>query len=201
MCESLGFYALAPWVAGLVCFSTPALAVGFVLPRAGRGRAAVAGSRRRGRVYRVLARLALADGPLAPAERMRLVRARRRLALSDSAARALERDAAEGRLRVGRRRAERRVLDAELQALFAERQPSPEAAALLESLGRVVRGDREVAASDGVRCAYCHDGFEQAAARCGGCGTLLHAECRRELGRCPTPGCSAPALAPTRTRV
>jgi hypothetical protein len=45
-----------------------------------------------------------------------------------------------------------------------------------------------------LRCALCHaDLGEAAAARCAGCGTLLHAECRDGLAGCPTLGCVASA--------
>lgn len=40
-------------------------------------------------------------------------------------------------------------------------------------------------------CAYCHDLLGAAPTRCGGCGAEYHAECRIELGRCATLGCSA----------
>src|SRR4051812_36233442 len=40
-----------------------------------------------------------------------------------------------------------------------------------------------------LRCAYCH-GSVVHAARCLRCGTVLHDECHRELGRCPALGCN-----------
>ncbi|MGE0711543.1 MAG: hypothetical protein AB7N76_30080 [Planctomycetota bacterium] len=41
-----------------------------------------------------------------------------------------------------------------------------------------------------LRCGLCHDEDLLDAARCGGCGVLLHPECAAELGRCPTLGCT-----------
>lgn len=42
-----------------------------------------------------------------------------------------------------------------------------------------------------TRCSYCHadDGEME---KCSGCGTLLHPECEKENGRCPTLGCAKP---------
>ncbi len=48
-----------------------------------------------------------------------------------------------------------------------------------------------------ARCTYCHTSIGQAEALavCAGCGATLHDTCRRELRRCPTPGCErAPRL-------
>ncbi|MBL4849572.1 MAG: hypothetical protein JKY65_28920 [Planctomycetes bacterium] len=39
-----------------------------------------------------------------------------------------------------------------------------------------------------LRCAYCHGEAEGLLEGCK-CGVLLHADCRRTLGRCPTLGC------------
>lgn len=48
------------------------------------------------------------------------------------------------------------------------------------------------------RCAFCHGAFardDDAWPRsCGGCGTLLHAPCWRESGRCTTLGCRGPGV-------
>jgi hypothetical protein len=42
-----------------------------------------------------------------------------------------------------------------------------------------------------TRCAFCHDGLAgEATSKCAGCGTIMHADCAGELGRCPTLGCS-----------
>lgn len=42
-----------------------------------------------------------------------------------------------------------------------------------------------------TRCSYCHadDGEME---KCSGCGTLLHPECEKENGKCPTLGCAKP---------
>jgi predicted DCC family thiol-disulfide oxidoreductase YuxK len=40
-----------------------------------------------------------------------------------------------------------------------------------------------------LRCGYCHDGVREDARTCPGCRSVLHEECRDELGRCPTLGC------------
>src|SRR5579872_2385122 len=41
-----------------------------------------------------------------------------------------------------------------------------------------------------TRCALCHDVLVAAGAwQCVACGTVLHAECRAEVRRCPTLGC------------
>ena len=63
------------------------------------------------------------------------------------------------------------------------------------------------------RCAFCHERVEpDFQAPCGGCGAVLHAECRVQHGGCPTLGCAhaaptareraptAQQLAPTATR-
>lgn len=51
-----------------------------------------------------------------------------------------------------------------------------------------------------LRCAYCHDGVDERAVvdHCPSCDVVLHADCRRALGRCPTVGCEAsrPAAPP-----
>lgn len=49
----------------------------------------------------------------------------------------------------------------------------------------------------GAVCAYCHDGLGAEPTRCEACGAEYHADCRAELGRCATVGCTAGA--PTRT--
>jgi len=41
------------------------------------------------------------------------------------------------------------------------------------------------------RCAICHGALRDREARCRECGSLVHQDCRRELGRCPTLGCAA----------
>mgnify|MGYP001291549231 CR=1 FL=1 len=63
-------------------------------------------------------------------------------------------------------------------------------------MARVVRVGRR---SPGQRCAYCHGplGHEPHAA-CEGCGATLHASCREELARCPSPGCPGPRQAVSR---
>ena len=45
-----------------------------------------------------------------------------------------------------------------------------------------------------LRCAVCHDEPESLV-RCEGCGSAFHEDCRRELARCPTLGCSARRIA------
>lgn len=42
-----------------------------------------------------------------------------------------------------------------------------------------------------LRCALCHSDLPAFVRECGACGTLLHTDCARELGRCPTLGCDA----------
>ncbi len=44
-----------------------------------------------------------------------------------------------------------------------------------------------------LRCAYCHGAAQGLLECCDGCGVLVHADCRRELGRCSTLGCAAPS--------
>lgn len=47
-----------------------------------------------------------------------------------------------------------------------------------------------------LRCGLCHDALaEPDQVRCPGCATLLHGECRAQLGRCPTLGCAEGAVA------
>ena len=47
-----------------------------------------------------------------------------------------------------------------------------------------------VRARQAERCALCHDALEGEHFTCSGCGTRVHASCRRELGRaCPSLGC------------
>ena len=46
-----------------------------------------------------------------------------------------------------------------------------------------------------LRCSYCHGEARGLLQSCAGCASLLHVDCRRELGRCTTLGCQrAPAL-------
>jgi hypothetical protein len=40
-----------------------------------------------------------------------------------------------------------------------------------------------------LRCAWCHDDAPAGAPRCGGCGTIVHAECLSALDSCTTIGC------------
>lgn len=64
----------------------------------------------------------------------------------------------------------------------------------LDELGRAIELAHEESdlalrpRASGARCAYCHDDLAEGWA-CPGCRTLLHAACRDELARCPTPGC------------
>lgn len=54
-----------------------------------------------------------------------------------------------------------------------------------------------------VRCTYCRAsiGAAEPLALCAGCGATLHEACRRELRRCPTPGCEhAPGPRPVSGR-
>lgn len=48
------------------------------------------------------------------------------------------------------------------------------------------------------RCAFCHGAFaradDDAPRSCVGCGTLLHAPCWHEAGRCTTLGCRGPGV-------
>lgn len=44
--------------------------------------------------------------------------------------------------------------------------------------------------AESLRCAYCYELPRGLLEGCEVCGALLHAECRRELGRCSTLGCS-----------
>lgn len=44
-----------------------------------------------------------------------------------------------------------------------------------------------------LRCASCHGEVKGLLECCGACGVLVHADCRRGLGRCPTLGCQAPS--------
>jgi hypothetical protein len=46
-----------------------------------------------------------------------------------------------------------------------------------------------------LRCAYCHEGLNDGTS-CVACHAVFHADCRAELGRCPTLGCKGGALAP-----
>jgi len=47
----------------------------------------------------------------------------------------------------------------------------------------------QASASRAARCGYCHDQARADAEACPRCGTLLHKDCKDELGRCPTIGC------------
>ncbi|MBI3726236.1 DUF393 domain-containing protein [bacterium] len=40
------------------------------------------------------------------------------------------------------------------------------------------------------RCGYCHDEAHEDATVCPSCRAVLHEECGKELGRCPTIGCA-----------
>jgi hypothetical protein len=44
-------------------------------------------------------------------------------------------------------------------------------------------------ASDQPRCAYCHDDLDQKTVTCQACRTILHQDCAKELGSCPTLKC------------
>jgi hypothetical protein len=80
---------------------------------------------------------------------------------------------------------------------------------ILQLLGVVARGidprrelDVQVGAGHGaLRCSYCHEalGPGDDTRTCAGCGTVLHASCHDELGRCPVLGCEG--RAPERVRV
>ncbi len=45
-----------------------------------------------------------------------------------------------------------------------------------------------------LRCGYCHGEAHGLLEGCSECGILLHADCRRALGRCPTLGCLSPSV-------
>lgn len=45
-----------------------------------------------------------------------------------------------------------------------------------------------------LRCGYCHGEAHGLLEGCSECGILLHADCRRALGRCATLGCSSPSV-------
>lgn len=45
-----------------------------------------------------------------------------------------------------------------------------------------------------LRCGYCHGEAHGLLEGCSACGILLHADCRRALGRCPTLGCLTPSV-------
>jgi hypothetical protein len=45
-----------------------------------------------------------------------------------------------------------------------------------------------------LRCGYCHGEAHGLLEGCSECGILLHADCRRALGRCPTLGCQTPSV-------
>ncbi len=62
--------------------------------------------------------------------------------------------------------------------------PAPRSVVL--GAGQIVARSR---AAGPLRCAFCHDGLEDAPARCPGCDTAVHADCVEELRRCPTAGC------------
>lgn len=49
-----------------------------------------------------------------------------------------------------------------------------------------------------LRCAYCHDALSGPEAKCSGCGTVLHDDCRAELVRCPTFACLSLRVSPPR---
>jgi predicted DCC family thiol-disulfide oxidoreductase YuxK len=50
-----------------------------------------------------------------------------------------------------------------------------------------------VPASGRVRCGYCHADADGTAETCPRCRSILHSDCRDELGRCPTIGCGGGA--------
>lgn len=52
--------------------------------------------------------------------------------------------------------------------------------------------DLELRSREGaLRCTYCRDDLPtEGVHACGGCGTILHAACARELSACPTLGCA-----------
>jgi hypothetical protein len=56
----------------------------------------------------------------------------------------------------------------------------------------VIELDAPRARDGAARCVYCHASVagEAERATCPGCGATYHAACRRELGRCGTPGCA-----------
>jgi len=56
----------------------------------------------------------------------------------------------------------------------------------------LVEGD-VIKVKGALRCAYCHGAAQGLLECCDGCGVLVHADCRRELGRCSTLGCQAPS--------
>lgn len=45
-----------------------------------------------------------------------------------------------------------------------------------------------------LRCGFCHGDAQGLLEACQGCSVLLHADCRRDLGRCCTLGCEAPSV-------
>ncbi len=55
---------------------------------------------------------------------------------------------------------------------------------------------RFVGHARGGRCVFCHDGLLGQVSRCDDCRAAWHDECL-EGGRCPTLGCSAPAVSPS----
>lgn len=57
----------------------------------------------------------------------------------------------------------------------------------------LVEGD-VIKVKGALRCAYCHGDAQGLLECCDACGVLVHAECRRELGRCSTLGCAAPSV-------
>jgi hypothetical protein len=51
-----------------------------------------------------------------------------------------------------------------------------------------------------LRCVCCHDDLRGESWVCPGCGTTTHSDCRDELGRCPSLGCSTLRVALPRPR-
>lgn len=47
--------------------------------------------------------------------------------------------------------------------------------------------------TESLRCAACHDDLTGRRFTCPGCGVVLHRDCRLELKRCPTLGCTVGA--------
>lgn len=63
-----------------------------------------------------------------------------------------------------------------------------------------MRPDPRARPAGNVRCAVCH-GAAIDALPCPGCRTVVHADCRTDLGRCPTLGCGAAREVPAPPRV
>lgn len=52
-----------------------------------------------------------------------------------------------------------------------------------------------------LRCAWCHDDALPGAARCAGCGTVVHVECLGALQGCTTIGCGEAPRPPRASRM